>query len=252
MQVSVIARLAAVLMVLFAAAWGVASRAAEGGVLVFGGNRDTGLEIVRHLKSKGDAVTVFVRATSDVTELKKLGVATVTGDALKADDVKAAIAAGKYRAVVSSLGGKRGEPRPDFEGVKNVVDGAKAAGVKRMVLVTAIGVGDSAGAVSPDVHKILGPIFAQKVKGEDYLKASGLTYTIIRPGGLGSGVPTGTAKLTEDKTVGSEIYREDLGQVTADTIDDPKTYNKTFSAIDPTMMEAGPLTPRPGLVAPQK
>lgn len=238
------------LLALLALLWGTVGFAAEGGVLVFGGNRDTGLEVVRSLKSKGDAVTVFVRPTSDVAELQKLGVATVSGDALNAGDVKAAIAAGKYRAVVSSLGGRRGEPRPDYEGVKNVVDGAKAAGVRRMVLVTAIGVGDSAGAVSPAVHKILGPIFEQKVRGEDYLKASGLTYTIIRPGGLRSGVPTGAAKLTEDKTVGSEIYREDLGQVTAATIDDPKTYNKTYSAIDPTMMEEGPLTPRPGLVVP--
>jgi uncharacterized protein YbjT (DUF2867 family) len=221
--------------------------AADGGVLVFGGNRDTGLEIVRSLKAKGDKVTVFVRPTSDIDELKTLGVATVMGDALKADDVKKAIAAGKYRAVVSSLGGKRGEPRPDFEGVKNVVDGAKAAGVKRMVLVTALGVGDSANAVTPQVHKILGPIFAEKVKGEDYLKASGLTYTIVRPGGLRSGVPTGTAELIENPNVSSSIYREDLGAVTAAAIDDPKTFNKTLSAVDKTMMEERPLEASPEL-----
>ncbi|MBL8642470.1 MAG: SDR family oxidoreductase [Rhodospirillaceae bacterium] len=223
--------------------------AADGGVLVFGGTRDTGLEIVRTLKAKGDNVVAFVRPSSDLTELKKLGVPTVTGDALNAEDVKAAIAGRKYRAVVSSLGGKRGEKRPDYEGVKNVVDGAKAAGVKRMVLVTAIGVGDSAGAVSPELHKLLGPVFAEKVKAEDYLKASGLTYTIVRPGGLRSGVPTGTAELTENKMAGSEIYREDLGQITAATIDDAKTFNKTYSAIDKTMMAERPLTPSEALRA---
>jgi len=222
------------------------SHAADGGVLVFGGTRETGLEVVKTLVANGDQVTVMVRPTSDLTELKKLKVSLVTGDALKPGDVKAAFASGKFRATVSSLGGQRGEPRPDYEGVKNVVDAAKAAGVKRMVLVTAIGVGDSRAAVSEATHKMLGAVFAEKVKSEDYLKASGLTYTIVRPGGLRSGIPTGKAVFTEDKTVGSDIYREDLGAITANAVDDEKTFNKVFSAIDPTMMDAGPMEPRPG------
>jgi uncharacterized protein YbjT (DUF2867 family) len=221
----------------------VGPRAADGGVLVFGGNRDTGLEVVKTLVAKGDKVTVFVRPTSDVAELKRLGVATATGDALNLDDVKRAFATAKFRAVVSSLGGKRGEPRPDYIGTKNIADAAKAAGVTRIVIVTAIGTGDSAKAVSEQTQKVLGPVYAEKVKGEDYVKASGLVFTIVRPGGLRDDPPTGNGMLTEDVTVGGDINRSDLGQVTAGVIDDPKTFNKVYSAVDKNRIAAAPMVP---------
>jgi uncharacterized protein YbjT (DUF2867 family) len=217
---------------------------AEGGVLVFGGNRATGLEIVKTLVARGDKVTVFVRPTSDVAELTKLGVTTVTGDALNPADVLKAARSAKFRAVVSSLGGKRGEPRPDFEGTKNIVDAAKAAGIPRMVLVTAIGTGDSVKAVSELTVKVLGPVYAEKVKGEDYLKASGLTYTIVRPGGLKDLPPTGDGMLTEDVTIGGDIHRSDLGRLVAGTIDDALTFNKIYSAVDKNMIAAAPMVPR--------
>jgi len=224
--------------------------AADGGVLVFGGNRATGLEVVRTLKAKGDDVTVFVRPSSDIAELQKLGVKTVTGDALNPADVAKAAKSAKFRAVVSSLGGKRGEPRPDFEGTKNIVDAAKAAGIARMVIVTAIGTGDSIKAVSELTLKVLGPVYAEKVKGEDYLKASGLTYTIIRPGGLKDLPSTGDGMLTEDITVGGDIHRSDLGIITAQAIDDAKTFNKVYSAVDKNMIASAPMVPRQGMPPP--
>lgn len=223
--------------------------AADGGVLVFGGNRETGLEVVRTLLAKGEKVTVMVRPTADAGAAKALGAAIVTGDALDPSTVKAAFASAKFRAVVSTIGGKRGEPRPDYEGVKNIIDAANAAGVKRMVLVTAIGTGDSAKAVSDAVHKVLGAVFIEKGKGEDYLMGSGLTYTIIRPGGLRSGGQTGNGMLTEDRMTGGTIYREDLGKLVADAIDDTKTFNKVFHAVDRDMIDHGQSQPSPELKA---
>ena len=61
-----------------------------GPVLVFGGNRDTGLEIVRGLRARGEQVTVAVRASSDTRALRALGVATVVADALDPAQVQAA------------------------------------------------------------------------------------------------------------------------------------------------------------------
>lgn len=229
---------------------GGAARAADGGVLVFGGNRATGLEVVKALAAKGEKITVFVRPTSDIAELKKLNVATFTGDAMNADDVKKAFTASKFRAVISSLGGRRGEPRPDYEGTKNIVDGAKAAGVQRMMIVTAIGTGDSVKAVSEQTSKVLGPVYAEKVRGEDYLKNSGLTYTIIRPGGLRNEPSTGNGMLTEDITVGGDINRSDLGQLTANVIDDTKAFNKVYSAVDKDKVAAAPMVPRQELTNP--
>lgn len=232
--------LAAVAMMLTAES----TLAADGGVIVFGGNRGSGLEAVKVLAAKGEKVTVMVRPGSDDAALKDLKVTIVQGDAMKIEDVKAAMASAKFRAAISSLGGRRGDQRPDFEGNKNIVDAAKAAGIGHIVQVSAIGTGDSAAGVSPEVHKVLGPVLAEKVKGEDYLKASGLRYTIIRPGGLSNGPATGKGMLTEDKTVGGEINRSDLGKLVADAVDDPKAVNKVYSAVDREKISTGPMKPR--------
>lgn len=219
-------------------------RAADGGVIVFGGNRGTGLETVKVLAAKGDQVTVMVRSGSDTAALKALNVNVVTGDAMNPADVKEAMTSKPFRAVVSSLGGRSGTKRVDFEANVNVTEAAKAAGVTRVVQVSAIGVGDSAAGVSPEVHKVLGAVFAEKIKAEDHLKASGLRYTIIRPGGLENGAPTGNGLLTEDKTVGGSIDRADLGKLVADAIDDPKAEGKVYSAVDKNKISNGPMKPR--------
>lgn len=218
-------------------AWSFGVNAAET-VLVFGGNRATGLEAVKTLVTNKDNVTVVVRASSDTTDLKALGVNLVTGDVLKPAEVQSAFASGKYTAVVSALGGKRNEASPDFEGIKNITDAAKAAGVKRMVIVTAIGVGDSNAMMPESLKKILQPTMIEKGKGEDYLVASGLDYTIIRPGGLKNGAPTGKAKLVDDHTAHSDINRSDLGALVATSVTDKTTVRKILHAVDPTLPSA--------------
>ena len=138
---------------------------AANNVLVFGGNRATGLETVKALVAMKDKVTVVVRPSSDTTELKALGVKLVTGDVLLPADVQKVFAADKFTAVVSALGGVRGQASPDFDGVKNIADAAKVAGVKRMVIVTAIGVGDTNAMMPEALKKILQPTMIEKGKG---------------------------------------------------------------------------------------
>jgi uncharacterized protein YbjT (DUF2867 family) len=214
-----------------------AAHAAEN-VLVFGGNRATGLEAVKTLVAKKDKVTVVVRPTSDTAELKTLGVNLVTADVLNPAEVKGAFASGKYTAVVSALGAVRGQTSPDFEGIKNITDAAKAAGVQRIVVVTAIGAGDSNSMTPESLKKVLQPILIEKGKGEMYLVDSGLDYTIIRPGGLKNGAATGKATLTEDRTAHSDINRSDLGALVANAITDKKTSRKIMHAIDPSLPSA--------------
>ncbi|CAI9287381.1 unnamed protein product [Lactuca saligna] len=69
----------------------------------------------------------------------------------------------------------------DWEGQKNQIDAAKAAGVKQIVLVGSMG--------GTNINHPLnslgnGNILVWKRKAEQYLADSGLPYTIIRAGGL--------------------------------------------------------------------
>jgi uncharacterized protein YbjT (DUF2867 family) len=207
-----------------------------GAVLVFGGTRGTGLEIVRKLRERGESVTVAVRSSSRTGELAKLGVRTVVADALDAAQVNQALASGTYAAVISTLGTTRGEQdkRPDYVGNRNVIDATKAAGVRRMVFVTVIGTGDSYDAAPRMSRRFLKDVIALKAQAEDHLRASGLDYTIIRPGGLGDVPATGTAMLVEDPAAFSYIGRTDLADLAVQALGDPATIGKTYTAYDPS------------------
>lgn len=207
-----------------------------GPILVFGGNRATGLEIVRRLRERGEAVTVAVRPSSETRELQALGVSTVVADALDAQQVRAAVAAAPYAAVISTLGTTRGDQarRPDYVGNRNVIDAAVAAGVRRFVFITVIGAGESAGTAPFPASRFLAEVIALKTRAEDHLKASGLDYTIIRPGGLGDVAATGTAVLAEDPQAFSYISRKDLADLAVQALGDPSTIGKAYSAYDPS------------------
>ena len=129
----------------------------------------------------------------------------------------------------------RGE-RADCEGNKNLIDVAVKAGVKKFILVSSIGSGNSVVALAPEVLLTLGAILKEKEKAEQHLVASGLTYTIIRPGGLKSEAATGNAVLTENPTVAGIIHRADVANLVCQCLDSEKVNNKVFSAIDRNML----------------
>jgi len=207
-----------------------------GPIIVFGGNRATGLDIVRMLRERGEDVTVAVRATSDTTTLKAIGAQTVVADALDAASVQAAFAARGYRMAISTLGTSRGEnaKRPDFIGNRNVIAAAKASGVQRIVFVTVVGTGNSYEAAPRPARRFLKDVIALKGQAEDHLRASGVPYTIIRPGGLNDLNSTGTAVLADDPMAFSYIARADVAQLAVAAVGDPATANKTYNAFDPS------------------
>jgi uncharacterized protein YbjT (DUF2867 family) len=212
------------------------------GVLILGGNRGTGLETAKILALRGEAVTVLVRPESDASALEDLDITVIRGNVLDSDDVRRAYAAGEFRAVVNTVGGKRGElPRPDVVGVNNMIAGAREVGVSRAVLVTAIGAGDSRGAVAPKVLEVLGEVLELKTQAENHLMQSGLDYTILRPGGMTYDPPSGTAIKTEDHSVMGVIHRADLAQLVVDCLDDDRTIGCVLHTVDPEITWQAPL-----------
>jgi uncharacterized protein YbjT (DUF2867 family) len=212
----------------------MATTPGEGAVLVVGGTRATGLEVVRVLRARGDEVVVLARPESDASAAEALGARIFRGDALNPPDLVAALGSGRFRAVVSTLGGRSLDgPRPDFEGNRNAVDAARMAGVKRFVLVTVIGAGNSLQAAPAPARYVLRNVIPEKTKTEDYLRTSGLDYTIIRPGGLLDKEAQGRAWLTEDTRSMSWIRRADLALLVVQALDDPRAIGKVYHAFDP-------------------
>lgn len=207
--------------------------AGSGPVLVFGGTSGTGLGAVRALRARDIPVTVFARPTSDLADLKPLGVQLVTGDALDAAAIDAAFASGRFVAVISSLGGRRGELRPDLIGNRHITTAAKRSGVRRIIQVSSMGTGKSREPPAPDAH-FMAEVMYLKTLAEDELVASGLDYTIVRPGVLRNGAATGTGILTTEERPGS-IDRNELGRLVAEALYDAATVGKGLNALDPAL-----------------
>ncbi len=149
------------------------------------------------------------------------------------ETIDAGLATGTFRMFVSTINGRTpsGE-RADAQGNVNAIEAAKAAGVPYFMLLSTIGAGGSLAALPPPLRAVLqGSIDAKNI-AEGHLTESGLTYTIVRPGGLNDNPPSGQGVLLEDETVLASIGRAELAKLTVDALYDPGAQDKIYSAIE--------------------
>jgi uncharacterized protein YbjT (DUF2867 family) len=217
-------------------------------VLLFGASRGVGRELADRMRARGVDVTALVRPASDTSALDALGVRVVRGDALAADDVARAFAAAPAgAAVVSTLGSRAGEPPAvDEAGNRIVIDRALAMRSERLVLVTAIGCGEMAVHRSARARAAFGTIVDAKTRAERHLRRTGLPYTILRPGGLRDGAPTGRGMLTRDPRVHGFLRRADLAVLIERVLRDRGTLGRALAAVDLDQARGeGPIEPFP-------
>jgi uncharacterized protein YbjT (DUF2867 family) len=184
-------------------------------------------------------VKALLRTAAAQAELEAMGISVVFGDALNVEDVERAMLGDSLSAVISTIGGlPRDGVRADYLGNKTLIDGAVKAGVQKFILVSSIGSGNSAVALPPQALATLGAVLAEKEQAENYLVASGLTYTVIRPGGLKSEPATGNGLLTADPRIAGTIHRADVAQLVCRCLNSAKANNQILSAVDRQMLYA--------------
>lgn len=211
-------------------------------IFLAGASRGVGREIANCLTAQQNQVKALLRTEEKRQELEAMGIKVALGDALNVDDVeKAILAEEKIDIVISTIGGvPKDSERADYLGNKNLIDAAVKAGVKKFILISSIGSGNSANAIPPQALETLKPVLIEKEKAEKHLIESGLTYTVIRPGGLKSEPSTGNGILTEDPKIAGTIHRADVAQLVCKSLDSEKTNNKVLSAIDENMIYGQP------------
>ncbi|MBD2595041.1 SDR family oxidoreductase [Nostoc spongiaeforme FACHB-130] len=210
----------------------------ESYIFLAGASRGVGREIANYLTAQQLKVKALLRTETAAAELQATGVKTVLGDAMNVGDVEAAMLTNEpIHTVISSIGGLPTDTeKPDYPANKNLIDAAIKAGVQKFILVTSIGTGNSVGALSPQALAALQSVLVEKDKAEQYLIASGLTYTIIRPGGLKTEPATGNGVLTEDTRIVGSIHRADVAQLVCRCLNSDRTNNKILSAVDKNML----------------
>lgn len=138
-------------------------------ILVAGGG-GVALEVTRKLKDMGSWVWQLQRTDVRRKEIEGMMAIVVKGDAMSPEDIERAFTSiDGVEAVVSTLGGS---PGVDSEGNINLIEAAARHGVKKFILVTSIGTGDSKGATPPNVYEVLKPVLLEKEKAEQRLMVS--------------------------------------------------------------------------------
>ena len=144
-------------------------------IAVVGATGSLGRELATQLLAQGSAVVAVVRSPDKASDLRALGADVRAADLTDASSVARALEG--VTAVVSAVhailgrGANRSE-QVDDAGHRTLIDASRQAGVEHFVYTSALGA-----SPSHPVH-----FWRTKHRIEEYLKASGLTYTILRPG----------------------------------------------------------------------
>lgn len=210
-------------------------------ILVLGASGGVGRHAVNDALARGWTVRAVVRATTAYAPPVDPSLEVLRGDVLD-DDLLAAAVDG-VGAVVSSLGGKRVRPgnpwsrlesRPDFAEASAValVRAMRAAGVARVVAVSAAGVGDSYAALNLPMRLFLatstiGVQYADLERMEAVYATSGLAWHAVRPVALFDGPRTGGAHAVESFGMRSWIARADVAAWLLDRVADDRFVPNT-------------------------
>lgn len=185
-------------------------------VIVFGATGGIGRALVAQAVAEDHRVTAFVRAGGQTGELPA-NATIVTGDVTDPDAVREAIKG--HDAVLCALGAPlSSKAHVRARGTANIVTAMHSGGVRRLICVSALGVGDSRDMLPWSYKYVLIPLFMRKLYAdhalqEQHITQSGLDWTIVRPGVLNDGPRTGTYRIgftSEERPSSSKISRADV------------------------------------------
>lgn len=185
-------------------------------ILVLGATGPTGQLIVREATASGHYVVALVRAKA---RANLPGAEVIEGDVRDEGTLERAL--NGCDAVVSALGTGMGLRQVDLLTVatRAVVAAMTRVGVRRLVCISALGVGDSrnhGGFVFDRLFQplLLGPAYQDKDRQEAAIRTSSLDWVIVRPARLTNGAPRGRIRATADLAGvnGGKIARADVAQ----------------------------------------
>jgi len=191
-------------------------------VAIAGGHGQIGLRLTRLLSGRGDVVLSLIRNADHSGDVREAGGEPVLCDLEAADVGEVEAAIGSADAVVFAAGagpgsGSARKETMDYGGAVKLIAAASAAGVARYVMVSSMG-------ADPDVQgdDTFSVYLRAKGRADAELAASGLDYTIVRPGRLTDEPGTGRVRLGEGVPRGA-VPRDDVAAALAEILHAPAT-----------------------------
>jgi uncharacterized protein YbjT (DUF2867 family) len=193
-------------------------------ILVAGANGTTGKKIVALLnKSQLYNPIAMVRKEEQQAYFKDQNIQTVLGD-LEAD-VTPVFTNPIDRVIFAAGSAGKNVLGVDQEGAKKLIDASKKANIKKFVMLS------SMGADKPEQATQLQEYLKAKHNADEYLKKSGLNYSIVRPGTLTNDSQLEMIELQQKLNKHGEISRADVAQTLVQSLEDKIAANATFEII---------------------
>lgn len=202
---------------------------------VIGASRGIGRKVVDYALERGHSVRAVARS-ADRMEIAADGFEAMAGDATEPALLARAVEGAD--AVIMAVGAPRDlrvlKPTTLFSSITQaLIPAMEAAGVRRLLVVTGFGAGDSHAKLStPEklaFQLFLGRVYADKAVQEELIKGSSLDWTIARPGILNDNAMTGKYQvLVEPETWRQGIIsRADVAHFLVHAAEDGSHIRKT-------------------------
>ncbi len=176
--------------------------------LVIGANGQIGRMFCSKAHNAGFQLRAMVRETAQAAQFQEQGIETVVAD-LEGDFQEALH--GCDQIVFTAGAGAKGGPDKtllvDLYGAIRTVDFAKAQGLRRMIMVSAMR--SMVPQIAPD---FLRPYAAAKFAADHYLKTSGLPYLILLPARLVDEPASGRIRTVRDDSLPITVSRENVAE----------------------------------------
>ena len=197
-------------------------------VAIVGGSGKVARHIITQLRARRDDAVAIFRNPDRFDELAELGAIPIALDVETATVEQLAAVLVGADAVVFSAGAGGGDPARtrsvDFDGAVKTLEATRAAGVRRFVIVSAIHAG---GPIPVDEDNSMFVYYQAKHDADVEVEASGLNWTILRPGSLTDDAPTGRFTVGDTVPDGS-VSRADVAAAVIAAIDDPRTVGHAW------------------------
>ncbi|MQY13363.1 putative sugar epimerase YhfK [Streptomyces sp. RB5] len=202
-------------------------------IVIAGGHGQIALRLERLLAARGDEAVGLVRRAEQAEDLVRAGAEPVVCDleAASADEVAGHLAGADAAVFAAGAGPGSGAARKDTVDRGAAVlfaDAAEAAGVRRFVVVSAMGTDRELPAGTDEVFSAY--LRAKTAADDDVRARTGLDWTILRPGRLTDEPGTGLVELA-DRTGRAEVSRDDVAAVLVALLDAPGTAGRTLDLI---------------------
>ena len=201
-------------------------------VVIAGGHGQIALRLARLLSARGDRVRGLIRNLDHAADVDAAGAEPVVCDLEKAEAQEVADAISGADALVFAAGagpgsGAERKRTMDHGGASKTIAAARESGVDRYVIVSSMGAGNTP---PPGAGGTFGEYLRAKAAADAELAASGLAFTIVRPGALTNDSGEGRVDAAPSVPRGS-IPRDDVAAVIVALLDEPSTSGLTFELV---------------------